>query len=115
MESEQIICEACQPDAEKVGENELSDFLTANNSWKLKTENRTEKLEKTFGFSNFVEAQKFANLVGELAEQEGHHPSILLEYGSASINWWSQKIKGIHAKDLNLASKTDQLYKEFEY
>ena len=114
MESEQIICEACQPDAEKVGENELSDFLTTNSSWKLKTENRTEKLEKTFEFSNFVEAQKFANLVGELAEQEGHHPSILLEYGSTSINWWSQKIKGIHAKDLSLASKTDQLYKEFE-
>tara|TARA_B100000700_G_C14242345_1_gene488689 strand:- start:2 stop:349 length:348 start_codon:yes stop_codon:yes gene_type:complete len=113
MESDEIICKACQPDAAKVQPSELTQFLIENKSWNLKNETEIEKLEKKYVFSNFVQAKKFVNIVGDLAEKEGHHPSILLEYGSATINWWSHKIEGIHAKDLTLAQKTDQLFREF--
>ena len=48
-----------------------------------------------------------------MAETEGHHPSITLEYGRVTVKWWSQKIKGLHENDLKLSEKTDVLYGEF--
>ena len=72
------------------------------------------KLSKAYKFKNFVHAQMFANKVCEIAEIQGHHPSILLEYGLTTINWWSQKIKGIHEMDISSAKATDRLFKDFE-
>ena len=107
------ICQACSADATAATTREIEEFLQTHQDWNLSTEVDFPQLKREYIFRNFADAQKFANLIGDLAEKEGHHPSILLEYGSVSINWWSQKIKGIHAKDLELAIKTDQLFKEF--
>ena len=112
MESDAVVCEACQPDAEKVEVGKLDQFLLENNSWRLSSEMDTEMLEKKYSVKNFAEAQEFAKVVGDFAEKQGHHPRILLEYGSVTVNWWSHKIHGIHAKDLTLAAATDQLFKE---
>ena len=62
-------------------------------------------------FNNFFNAQKFTNVIGDLAEKEGHHPSILLEYGKVTISWWSHKIKSLHVNDFILSTKTEQIYK----
>ena len=48
--------------------------------------------------------------MGELAEEEGHHPALLTEWGSVKVSWWTHKIRGLHRNDLILAARTDQAY-----
>ncbi len=46
-----------------------------------------------------------------LAEEEGHHPIILIEWGQVTVTWWTHKIKGLHRNDFIMAAKTDELYR----
>ena len=47
-----------------------------------------------------------------MADQEDHHPQIILEWGKVSVLWWSHKIQGLHQNDFICAAKTDSLYLE---
>ena len=64
---------------------------------------------KTFTFPDFRGALKFVNRVGELAEEQGHHPDILLAWGKVDITTWTHKINGLTESDFVLAAKIDQL------
>jgi 4a-hydroxytetrahydrobiopterin dehydratase len=66
-------------------------------------------LEREFSFKDFRGALEFVNKVGELAEQENHHPDILLSYGKVVIQLWTHKIHGLHENDFILAAKIDAL------
>jgi 4a-hydroxytetrahydrobiopterin dehydratase len=66
-------------------------------------------LEKSFRFTNFSEALAFTNRVGQLADQEDHHPAILTEWGKVTVTWWTHVIKGLHKNDFIMAAKTEQL------
>jgi 4a-hydroxytetrahydrobiopterin dehydratase len=67
-------------------------------------------LEKTYVFPDFKRALLFTNKVGELSEQEGHHPDIYLSYGKVKISIWTHKINGLTESDFILAAKCDELY-----
>ena len=58
---------------------------------------------------NFREALEFTNKIGEIAEQEGHHPDILLSYGKVKIQLWTHKIDGLSESDFILAAKYDNV------
>lgn len=68
-------------------------------------------LAKTFTFPDFGEALKFVNRVGELAEEQGHHPDLFLTWGKVEITTWTHKINGLTENDFILAAKIDQLHK----
>ncbi|NQV31076.1 MAG: 4a-hydroxytetrahydrobiopterin dehydratase, partial [Phycisphaeraceae bacterium] len=68
-----------------------------------------DRLERTYYFENFKEAMVFTQLVGDLAEQENHHPAILTEWGRVTVTWWTHKIKGLHINDFVMATQTDKL------
>lgn len=77
--------------------------------WKVAEKDGIRRLEKSFEFKDFGEALAFANRVGNIAEQDGHHPDILIEWGRATVAWWTHKISGLHKNDFIMAFKTDQL------
>ena len=66
-------------------------------------------LTREFKFPDFRRALEFVNRVGELAEQQGHHPDILLAWGRAEITLWTHKIDGLTESDFIMAAKIDQL------
>ena len=66
-------------------------------------------LEKKFIFKNFLESQKFINLVGEISEDEGHHPEILFGWGYAKISITTHAIEGLSENDFILAAKIDKV------
>lgn len=105
-------CEACRANAPKVGEEELPDLIRAIPDWNIEVRGGIMQLERDFGFQNFAEAIAFTDRVAELAEQEGHHPALLTEWGKTRVTWWSHKIKGLHRNDFIMAAKTDRLYGE---
>ncbi|HZI99834.1 MAG TPA: 4a-hydroxytetrahydrobiopterin dehydratase [Gemmatimonadaceae bacterium] len=66
-------------------------------------------LERQLAFPDFKAALKFVNKVGELAENQGHHPDIYLAWGKVEIKIWTHKIDGLTESDFILAAKIDQL------
>jgi 4a-hydroxytetrahydrobiopterin dehydratase len=75
-------------------------------SWRVVDEHH---LEKEFPFPDFAAALAFTNRVGNLAEEEGHHPDIYLAWGKVRITIWTHKIDGLTRSDFVLAAKIDQL------
>jgi len=104
------VCEACRADAPKVSEQELKELLAMIPDWNIEVHNNIMQLEKVFTFKNFLEAISFTNRVGEIAEQEEHHPALLTEWGKVTVTWWSHKIKGLHRNDFIMAAKTDKQF-----
>jgi len=66
-------------------------------------------LEKEFTFDNFVDALDFTNKLGAIAEEEGHHPDILLSYGKVAVTIWTHKIDELTESDFILAAKCDEI------
>jgi 4a-hydroxytetrahydrobiopterin dehydratase len=69
-----------------------------------------KRLESSFKFRDFAEALAFTDKVGKIAEDEGHHPDILTEWGKVTVTWWTHAIKGLHRNDFIMAAKTGELY-----
>lgn len=67
-------------------------------------------IERSFSFRNFQKALDFTNLVGAVAESEGHHPDIFLAWGKVGVKIWTHKIDGLTESDFVLAAKIDRLY-----
>ena len=66
-------------------------------------------LKRVFRFKNFQEALGFVNKVGELAEEQGHHPDISFGWGYAKVTVWTHKIDGLTESDFVFAAKVDTL------
>ncbi len=66
-------------------------------------------LQREFKFQDFKQALDFVNRVGALAEEQGHHPDILLAWGKAAITLWTHKIDGLTESDFIMAAKIDRL------
>lgn len=100
-------CEACRPDAPKVSEAEQQQLLSELDGWLIVDKKGVLQLLKTYEFNNFVDALAFTQRVGAIAEEEGHHPALLTEWGRVTVRWWSHKIRGLHKNDFVMAAKTD--------
>lgn len=68
-----------------------------------------KKLERLFSFKDFKETMAFLNQVAELAEGEGHHPDIFINYNKLTLTLWTHAIGGLSENDFILASKIDAL------
>ena len=65
---------------------------------------------RTFSFPDFKQALDFVNRAGAIAEEQGHHPDILLTWGKAEVTLWTHKIDGLTESDFIMAAKIDRLY-----
>ncbi|AYV23386.1 MULTISPECIES: 4a-hydroxytetrahydrobiopterin dehydratase [Vibrio] len=105
----ELRCEACSSDALALTKEEQQQLLTELNGWSIIERDGIPQLEKQFSFKNFKLAWAFSNKIAELAEDEFHHPAILLEWGKVTVTWWSHSIKGLHQNDFICAAKCDSL------
>jgi 4a-hydroxytetrahydrobiopterin dehydratase len=67
-------------------------------------------LHRQFTFPDFKQAMNFVNRVGAVAEEQGHHPDILLSWGRAEITLWTHKIDGLTESDFIMAAKIDRVF-----
>ena len=107
----QLKCTACRGGDPTLTDAEIADLQPQVPDWRVIEVDGIKHLERVFTFKDFVAALAFTNLVGDLAEEEGHHPAILTEWGRVTVSWWTHKIKGLHRNDFIMAAKTDELYK----
>lgn len=103
-------CEACRTGSPPATPEELEDFRGDHPDWQRIDEDGVPQLRRVFTFTDFVSALAFTNRVGELAEEDDHHPAILTEWGRVTVRWWTHKIKSLHRNDLIMGAKCDQAY-----
>ena len=110
----QINCEACREGAPVLNEKEIDDLLPQIPSWNVIEQEGIKRLICSLAFLSYQDSLKFTNQVAKLAEEEDHHPEIVLEWGRVTVTWWSHKIKGLHKNDFICAYKTDSLFKNLQ-
>ncbi|CEP35898.1 MULTISPECIES: 4a-hydroxytetrahydrobiopterin dehydratase [Halomonadaceae] len=103
------ICEPCSKDAQPLSKDEAQERLKSLSQWQIVEHDGIMKLSRSFKFRDFVSALAFTQSVGDIAEQAGHHPVIVTEWGKATVTWWSHAIKGLHLNDFILAARTDEV------
>lgn len=103
-----LTCVPCRGGIPALKGKELEEMKRKLPGWDVVNEHH---LHKAFTFPDFVKALAFVNRVGNLAEQQGHHPDILLTWGKVEITTWTHKIDGLTESDFILAAKIDKLYK----
>jgi len=102
-------CEACRAGAPQATQDEIAEYMPQIPDWEIIEVDGVKRLQRVYKFRNFAQALEFADKVGEIAEEQDHHPSILVEYGKVTLTWWTHKIKGLHANDFIMAARSDQL------
>ena len=104
-------CIPCEGGIPSFDLKEIHKYLKKIDGWDVKTDDdKTYYLLKEFKFKNFLESQNFVNKVGNIAENEGHHPDIRFGWGYVGIKIFTHAINGLHESDFVLAAKIDKLF-----
>ena len=99
-------CIPCRGGVPPLKGTQLADLQEKlKNDWKIINEHH---LEKEYSFKNFKEALDFTIKVGELAENQDHHPDIFLTWGKVKVTIWTHKIDGLTESDFIFAAKADR-------
>lgn len=105
-------CVPCRGGMPTLTDAEIDQFYHELQLWSVVEKEGIKRLERSFLFDDFAQALAFTNKVGQIAEEQGHHPDILTEWGKVTVSWWTHKIQGLHKNDFIMAAKTDSLYPE---
>ncbi len=84
---------------------ECEPLLKELDGWKIDDDH---KLVRSFQFDNFVKPMRLARRIAEIAEQEQHHPDLLVRWGELKVELWTHKVDGLTENDFILAAKIDQ-------
>ncbi len=103
-------CVACRGGEPTLTASEINELQPQVPDWQVSEIEGLQRLVRSFKLKNFAEALKFTNAVGEVAENEDHHPLIITEWGRVTIHWWTHKIGGLHKNDFIMAAKIDELF-----
>ena len=106
MELAKKKCAACDGGMPILSESEANRYLEQLRDWQI---NRGKFLSKTFIFKNFAESLALANRIAEIAEEQRHHPDLLVRWGELGIKIWTHAVDGLTENDFILAAKIDEL------
>jgi len=102
----QLTCVPCRGGVPPLTAEEIRPLQKQVPQWNVVNNHH---IERQFSFPDFRTALDFVNRVGNLAEEQGHHPDILLVWGKVGITIWTHKIDGLTESDFILAAKIDRL------
>ncbi len=104
-------CLPCEGGVTPFDLSEIHKYQKKVDGWDvLKNNKDVFFLEKNFKFKDFEKSLNFVNQVGEISEEEGHHPDIYFGWGYAKINITTHSIEGLCENDFILAAKIDQIF-----
>lgn len=69
-------------------------------------------LQRQFSFTSYQDTLQFVNQVADLAEQENHHPDMLVQWRQCRIDFTTHSSKGITLNDFICAHHVDGLYEK---
>jgi 4a-hydroxytetrahydrobiopterin dehydratase len=99
-------CVPCRGGVPPLKGEALASFEHQVPGWRV---NEEHHITKIFTFPDFRQGLSFVDRVGEVAEEQGHHPDIYLSWGKVEIKLWTHKIDGLTESDFIMAAKIDEL------
>ena len=103
-------CVPCRGGVPTLTDDEIRALAPQVPEWEVREVDGVKRLRREYRFENFRQALDFAMRVGELAENERHHPDLPVAWGKVVVETWTHKIRGLHRNDFILAAKSDSLY-----
>ena len=103
-------CVACRGSEPALTDSEIAELHPQVTEWQIVERDGIPHLERVFKLKNFAKALEFTNKVGAIAEEQDHHPLIVLEWGQVTVQWWTHVVKGLHRNDFIMAAKTDEIF-----
>lgn len=103
-------CVPCRGGEPSLTEAEIANLHPQVSEWQFKQVDGIQRLERVFKLENYAEAVSFTNKIAAIAEEEDHHPLIVLEWGRVTVQWWTHVVKGLHQNDFIMAAKTDEIF-----
>ena len=100
-------CVPCEGGTMPLTIQEAGKFMNEVNGWTLSSDAR--RITKEFAFKDFAQALAFANKVGAIAEDEGHHPDLVVKWGKVVVELSTHSIGGLSENDFILAAKIDAI------
>ncbi len=104
--------EKLQEGAKPLSDQEIKTLKADLPEWQVLSVDGEKRLRRSYDFKNFRQALNFTDKVGEAAEKEDHHPTLVTEWGKVTVDWWTHKIGGLHRNDFTMAARTDELYQK---
>ncbi|WP_336363922.1 4a-hydroxytetrahydrobiopterin dehydratase [Halalkalicoccus salilacus] len=106
-------CIACTSDDEPLNGDEIDALYERIDTdvWSVIDEHH---LEGTYPFEDFRDALEFTYEIGELAEEEWHHPDVHLSWGEVVVEMWTHKIDGLRETDFVMAARMDRIHEQYE-
>jgi 4a-hydroxytetrahydrobiopterin dehydratase len=102
-------CVDCKPGTSPLPKAEVDGLLSQLSGWSVEDPGDHLQLTKTYRFKGFLPAVDFVNLIAPIAESEGHHPDLLVSYGSVTVRLWTHAAGGLTENDFILAARIDQV------
>ena len=102
-------CTPAKADAPHVTHDEVTAYLEQIPGWQVTKEEDLNKLRKTYFFKAYKDAVGFVDRVAAVADEQDHHPVIVLEWGRVTVTWWTHVLRGLHVNDFIMAAKTEAL------
>ena len=91
-----------------MGDEEIEKYLTMlKEKWDVSSDSKL--ISREFKFKDFKDAMQFVNKVADLAEEQGHHPDIVINYNRVTISLTTHAIGGLSTNDFVIASKIEVL------
>ena len=104
-------CKPCEGGITPFEIKEIHKYQKKVDGWDvLKGDKNIYYLQKIFKFEDFKRSLDFINNVGNISEEEGHHPDINFGWGYAKINITTHAIEGLSENDFILAAKIDKIF-----
>jgi 4a-hydroxytetrahydrobiopterin dehydratase len=102
-------CVACRGGDPQLTDSEIRELHSKIPGWQLIEVDGVKRLQRIFEFKTYAQSLEFTNKIAAMAEEEDHHPLIILEWGRVSIQWWTHVVHGLHMNDFIMAARTDSL------
>jgi 4a-hydroxytetrahydrobiopterin dehydratase len=99
-------CVPCEGGVPRLESPRVEELLAQLDGWARDG----ERIRRHFRFKDFAAAMRFVNAAAEVAEQEGHHPDLLVhDWNCVDVSVWTHAIGGLSENDFILAAKIDRL------
>jgi len=103
-------CVSCEdPNIPKLSNEEAEKLNEQIEGWNLEEKNDHLQISRQFQFKNFRESLDFVNKVGNIAEEQNHHPNLYIIYNKVKVILYTHVIGGLHENDFIIAAKIDQV------
>jgi len=102
-------CVKCEPGTPPLSSHEVGQLLEQLDGWTVEDSEGHMRLTKGYKFKGFMPAVEFVNKIAPIAEAEGHHPDLLVSYGSVTVHLFTHAAGGLTENDFILAAKIDRI------